>query len=360
MKQLWFSLFATLMFTIQAVANCVCQDIQCGSCEIQKGFSFYSEKCDNEKVKSCKKPNCVKDPECSVPTANTEPETPKAVKKEAHFERKAAKITEIQGSIYVYRADQTLSPKEEDTIYERDEVVSEDGTATLQFFNGNEVKISKSSKIKIAQYSGGEGPSRTRIHLNFGKIKSKINEKYDGVESYFRVKSPAAVAGVRGTDFVMLFDPKSNFTTVQTIEGTVELSPRGDKSSKVQVPQGTYASYRARGNVQYVISDDEVDQFLASGDLSEPAKMDEKTVGRLEQEWKINLAKKKTDDEPMICKSPQGRFNDCAWTRAAEGKGACIRKRCNANGQWSDETRLPASYKDSCPPDKTKVTTCNY
>ena len=41
----------------------------------------------------------------------------------------------------------------------------------------------------------------------------------------------------------------------------------------------------------------------------------------------------------IVCTRPEGRFNECLWQRI-EG-GTCIRRRCNASGQWSDEREVP-------------------
>ena len=82
------------------------------------------------------------------------------------------------------------------------------------------------------------------------------------------------------------------------------------------------------------------------------------------QETKKAIAKK----EGEICDKPAAKLNDCAWIceknpRSAKicdyQKGAqCLRMRCNANGEWADQTVLPTNQAKCL--SVTSVAPCDY
>ena len=94
---------------------------------------------------------------------------------------------------------------------------------------------------------------------------------------------------------------------------------------------------------------------------------------KVDYDEKVNraLAKSKSSDG-HICSAPKGRLNQCLWQCRNNPDGEkkcrtdlpqvnCVRQRCNANGDWADDTRLPASYFDMCKPSgEVKVGPCDY
>ncbi len=71
-----------------------------------------------------------------------------------------------------------------------------------------------------------------------------------------------------------------------------------------------------------------------------------------------------------LCQSPSAGFQQCAWSCEGNGKGAkgcmaekesvhCVRRVCNAAGQWGNPTAFATSYKDLCPSDGVRVGDCS-
>ncbi len=60
------------------------------------------------------------------------------------------------------------------------------------------------------------------LNLTYGKIRTLVNKKPEG-QSGFKVSTPNAVMGVRGTDFFTSFDPNTSTTEQATISGSVEV-----------------------------------------------------------------------------------------------------------------------------------------
>ena len=71
-----------------------------------------------------------------------------------------------------------------------------------------------------------------------------------------------------------------------------------------------------------------------------------------------------------LCQAPAGQFQQCAWSCEGNPKGAkgcqaeqdqvhCVRRTCNAAGQWSPATAFASSYKDLCPAEGIRVGDCS-
>ncbi len=92
-------------------------------------------------------------------------------------------------------------------------------------------------------------------------------------------------------------------------------------------------------------------------------------------ESRVDLAKglsRKAKRDVEICDRPKGFFNQCAWTCVGNPSGekncrvelpqvSCVRTRCNANGKWADEKKLPLNEaKGMCPATGATVKPCDY
>lgn len=115
--------------------------------------------------------------------------------------------------------------------------------AKIVMVDNNEINISPESQIKIEKYEFDPSQGKKDVLLNviYGKVRSKVEQKYDGRTSKFQVKTKSAVAGVRGTDFITGFSPATDTSQVVTFEGRVEFGlpgPNGEILSPVQVVPG--------------------------------------------------------------------------------------------------------------------------
>ena len=112
-------------------------------------------------------------------------------------------------------------------VNEGDTVIAgKDSRAKLVMMDKNIINISPDSKFTLEKYVNDENKDNKNVVLNvlYGKIRSTVNQKYDGEKSKFHVKTPSAVAGVRGTDFFTGYNVSNKQTTIVTIQGQVEVS----------------------------------------------------------------------------------------------------------------------------------------
>lgn len=104
-------------------------------------------------------------------------------------------------------------------LHNRDLVVTSPNTrAAIRFTDdGSLLRLNPSSQLRIV--TGGDRNAVTKtLELEFGELWTKVTKK-DAQQ--FRVQTPAGVAAVKGTEFIVRVD-KDGKTTVITLEGVVE------------------------------------------------------------------------------------------------------------------------------------------
>ncbi|HEY0018541.1 MAG TPA: FecR family protein [Longimicrobium sp.] len=102
--------------------------------------------------------------------------------------------------------------KHQDTV-----ATSENTRAALRFVDdGSILRINPRSRVLLT--TGGQGGALVRtLELEFGEVWARVNRR-GGAQ--FRIQTPAGVAAVKGTEFVVRVD--SAGVTVITLEGVVE------------------------------------------------------------------------------------------------------------------------------------------
>jgi hypothetical protein len=139
------------------------------------------------------------------------------------------KIVAMKGKPFAIRLLQKVELNLGDEIQEKDAVRSgAEDSLTLELNNGHRIFIlpSTSLVIKTAQEKS------TELEQESGSLWCKV--KPLSKDSNFHVRTPTAVAGVRGTAFItMVIDP--NTTDLCVCEGTVDVTSEGITKS---IPQG--------------------------------------------------------------------------------------------------------------------------
>ncbi|MBK7960428.1 MAG: FecR domain-containing protein [Bdellovibrionales bacterium] len=148
----------------------------------------------------------------------------------------------VKGDIKVKNIQNQINPTKVGTkIFPGETVISGvDSRAKIVMSDRNVINVSPSSEMKIEKYesAGKEGPRNVELNLIDGKVRNNVEQKYDGEKSKFLMKTPTAVAGVRGTEFLTSFNKASQVTQVVTLRGSVTLSPAtpvGSAPSKVSI-----------------------------------------------------------------------------------------------------------------------------
>jgi hypothetical protein len=131
----------------------------------------------------------------------------------------------VKGEVKVVRGSETLKAKVPLGVYQGDTVISaKDARAKIVMNDKNVIHISPSTELKIETYVNNGQQKNVELNLKEGKVRNNVEQTYDGDKNKFIIKTPTAVAGVRGTQFITSFDKGRNETKIVTLQGRVELS----------------------------------------------------------------------------------------------------------------------------------------
>lgn len=106
-----------------------------------------------------------------------------------------------------------------------------DSRAKIVMSDKNVLNISPDSKLVIEKYTNDGTDKNVELKVEYGKIRASVEQKYDGEKSKFNVKTPSAVAGVRGTDFLTGYNAATRESKVITFSGTVAVGKPGPGGS---------------------------------------------------------------------------------------------------------------------------------
>jgi hypothetical protein len=168
----------------------------------------------------------------------------------------AGKIALVRGSVLILdsnakvvadtegKRDRKIGPGTEfyvgETIQTR-----QDGRVKLEFLEGkNEVVLGTNTSLNISKAGNGlaDASKGTSLNLARGEIRSNVKTKYSGQGSnVFEVRTPNAVAGVRGTNFFTQFKPSTGLTQVALVTGAVEFKNLNNPGAMVRLSPGTFA-----------------------------------------------------------------------------------------------------------------------
>lgn len=120
-----------------------------------------------------------------------------------------------------------------------------DSRAKIVMADKNTINVTPESLMKFEKYeNNGKGEKDVLLNVIYGKMRAEVKEKYEETESSrFRVKTPSAVAGVRGTDFLTSYNPANQASRVVTFEGAVEVGtpgPAGQIMNSVRILPGEF------------------------------------------------------------------------------------------------------------------------
>jgi hypothetical protein len=128
-----------------------------------------------------------------------------------------------------------------DRLRHRDVVATSPSTrAALRFVDdGSILRINPNSRVQLTTGDARGAVVRT-LELEYGEVWARVNRR-DGAE--FRIQTPAGVAAVKGTEFVVRVD--SAGVTVITLEGVVEFF---NDAGRTDVTAGRRASAASRSD----------------------------------------------------------------------------------------------------------------
>lgn len=98
---------------------------------------------------------------------------------------------------------------------------------------GDETRITVDDQV----FAPDQGMFRASIQLLSGKVRALVGEYYRQPGASYELKTVTAVAGVRGTEFIVSYDPALELTRVVGVEGRVEV-----RSSRERIAQSVFVT----------------------------------------------------------------------------------------------------------------------
>jgi hypothetical protein len=154
------------------------------------------------------------------------------------------KFTHVEGRVDVLKEGKlpAITAKVGDTVSVKDIIrTKSDSKAEVAFNDGNILKLAQRSRIDISEYAF-DGVNKAVINLPRGKVESAVDKRVvnriaaSPDANKFEIRTPVAVAGVRGTDYFVFHD--RNVTGVLVKDGVVETYNPKFPEVKVTVTAG--------------------------------------------------------------------------------------------------------------------------
>jgi len=133
----------------------------------------------------------------------------------------------VKGDVKLTSKGKTSQAKVGVKVTEGDSITTgADSRAKIVMTDKNVLNISPNSKLEIAIYKNHyqSGVKKVELKVNEGKVRASVQQKYDEEKNTFKIKTPTAVAGVRGTDFSVSFNSRTRSSQVVTFKGVVAVS----------------------------------------------------------------------------------------------------------------------------------------
>jgi len=149
-------------------------------------------------------------------------------------------ITFVTGDVKIIRKDehgkvQEIPAKMGMFVYEEDSIKTENGKVDLQSKSGSAIRVKEMTYLSVKSLSGDTG-GETKLEMQNGNMIANI--KKATTKEDFKVATPTAIAGVRGTTFAVEVDPFEKTSNVKVLEGKVAVKPRVvalEKASKEEI-----------------------------------------------------------------------------------------------------------------------------
>lgn len=146
-------------------------------------------------------------------------------------EGKVAVVKMLRGTVVASKDGKDVSLKKGDWL-EQGQVVKTQvkSFVKLVFIDKSSVNLGPDSEMVIEKFSKTEAGL---LNLIKGKIRSQVSKDYleisQGQKSKLYMKSPGAVMGIRGTDFMFTYSDKTKASSAILFEGSVYFSRLGER-----------------------------------------------------------------------------------------------------------------------------------
>jgi hypothetical protein len=144
-------------------------------------------------------------------------------------------IAEVEGTAEIGRAGVWAPAQAAATIHAREELrTGRPGRMRVLLQDESVLNLSDDSYLIIDEQiiDADRGLFRSAMRLMRGKVRAVVSAKYQGSQALFAIETATAVSSVRGTEFIIAYDPVAELTEVVGVSGTVEVHSVLDRTGR--------------------------------------------------------------------------------------------------------------------------------
>ncbi len=212
-----------------------------------------------------------------------------------HAEEKAlALVVQAAGKSEVVREGKTLPVKVNDLIRKGDRLRTlADGSMSVQLSTGALFRMNPGTEVVLQDLVRDASGLRVQLDVKKGELASKLDKLAKG-DSY-KVQTPTAIAGVRGTEFIVDVSAAVSQASVLVNDGSV--SVQDPKSGSEQVcPSGSKIVADGRSMIQSLVEEHEKEKFRI---FAEMKKFQKENFDQLLEQQKRNQEMMRQQREQM-------------------------------------------------------------
>jgi FecR protein len=132
-------------------------------------------------------------------------------------------VAEAVGTVQIGRAGTWAAAKTGAAVEAGDSLrTGRPGALQVVLADGSVLTMTEMTELRIDTVVLGSdrGHGQTLLHLLAGRMRAIVSEYYEQRGALFQIETATAIAGVRGTEFVIVFDPVAEVTDVVGVTGT--------------------------------------------------------------------------------------------------------------------------------------------
>lgn len=142
-------------------------------------------------------------------------------------EKEIGTVASIEGVAEIGRGGEWLVAEVGSPVHAADLLrTGKPGHMRVVFEDDTVLTLGDTSEVAVSEhvFSPEEGKAKSLIDLLGGTVNAVVSEYYSKPTAAYEVKTKTATAGVRGTEFVVSYEPGSKMTEVFVVDGRVEVT----------------------------------------------------------------------------------------------------------------------------------------
>jgi len=154
-------------------------------------------------------------------------------------------VTDLAGSAHVERGGSTMPVTNGMPVELKDKFTTDAGAhLSITLSDNSKLDLAEQSSLVIDEQVVGGGGQTTKVSLLGGHLESLVTKALRGTAPSFEVKTPNAIAGVRGTRFGVGYAPSSPVcgdaptSDVSVAQGAVEVANSASPGVGITVEEG--------------------------------------------------------------------------------------------------------------------------